>query len=101
MHFWSRSAKFSVGLAIALGCALAQGPARAEVKLVAVGRIPGTASDRSGLTDRLADGTPHNRLGSHGSSIAYTGFGQRYVMASDRGPAEGTVPFRCRFHVID
>jgi hypothetical protein len=74
------------------------GPGRAEVRLLGAARIPGDATDKSELTDTLPDGTPHNRLGSHGSAIAYTGEGDEYLLLADRGPSNGTVPYRCRMH---
>jgi hypothetical protein len=75
--------------------------AKADVKLIAVGSVPGDATDRSGLTDVLSDGTPHNRLGGMGSAIAYTGAGNRYVMAPDRGPGDGTPKYKLRYHVME
>jgi hypothetical protein len=59
------------------------------------------ATDKSGLTDLLSDGTPHNQFGSAGSGIAYTGEANRYILVADRGPADGTVNYHCRMHVID
>jgi hypothetical protein len=86
----------------ALALALALSPAApAKVVLLATGTIPGDATDLSGLTDTLPDGTPHNRLGAMGSGIAYTGDGNRYVMIADRGPKDGAVPYLCRFHNFD
>jgi hypothetical protein len=76
-------------------------PAAAKVVLIGRGSIPGTATDNSGLTDVLPDGTPHNRLGAIGSGIAYTGHGNRYVLIADRGPHDGAVAYYCRFHVFD
>jgi hypothetical protein len=73
----------------------------AEIKLVARGAIPADAVDKSGLTGALEDGTPHNRLGSCGSAIAYTGSGNRYVLMADRGPKDGTTSYQCRFHLFD
>ncbi len=90
----------SLTSALLLNVALAA-PAVADIKLVGTTAIPGTAIDRSGLTDVLKDGTPHNRLGSFGSGIAYTGVGNRYVMVADRGPADGTIPYWCRMQVFD
>jgi hypothetical protein len=37
--------------------------AQSAPKLIGTGCIPGTATDLSGLTDTLEDGSPHNRLG--------------------------------------
>jgi hypothetical protein len=89
-------------LILALALALAIAPhAPAKIVLLATGTIPGDSTDLSGLKDNLPDGTPHNRLGAMGSGIAWTGDGNRYVMIADRGPKDGAVPFRCRFHVFD
>jgi hypothetical protein len=76
-------------------------PVQAEIKLLAKGAIPADATDKSGLTGALEDGTPHNRLGSCGSAIAYTGKGNRFVLLADRGPKDGTTSFQCRFHFFD
>jgi len=73
----------------------------AEIDLVGVGTIPGDQSDLSGLTGKQSDGTPNNRLGGHGSAIAYTGNGNAYILASDRGPIDGGTDCLCRFHTID
>ncbi len=73
----------------------------AEIELIGKVSIPGTARDRSGLKDTLKDGTPHNRLGSFGSAIAYTGVGNRYLLVSDRGPGDGARRWFCRFHTFE
>jgi hypothetical protein len=87
---------------LALVLALAAAPAApAKIVLLAQGTIPGDATDLSGLKDTLSDGTPHNRLGAMGSGIAWTGDGNRYLMIADRGPKDGAVPYRCRFHTFD
>ncbi|MFO0801062.1 MAG: esterase-like activity of phytase family protein [Gemmataceae bacterium] len=84
-------------------CALMStcGYARADVALLGVGTIPGTASDRSGLGGKASDGTPHDRLGGLGSAIAYGGRGTEYVLVSDRGPKDGASDFACRYHRMD
>jgi hypothetical protein len=84
-------------LLCALGSALV-GSARADVTLIGVATVPGDASDLSGLTGKASDGTPNDRLGGHGSAIAYTGTGEEYVLASDRGPKDGASDFACRVH---
>jgi hypothetical protein len=89
-----------VTCALAVALALAQS-APAKVVLLATGTVRGDATDLSGLTDKLSDGTPHNQLGAMGSGIAWTGDANRYVMIADRGPKDGAVPFRCRFHTFD
>jgi hypothetical protein len=74
---------------------------RADVTLLGVASIPGDAVDKSALPDILEDGTPHNRLGSVGSGIAYTGTGDRYLLLADRGPKDGAVKYHCRFHLVE
>jgi hypothetical protein len=74
--------------------------ARAEVRLIAVGNVPGRAVDASGLNDTLADGTPHNRLGGFGSAVAHIR-GNRYLFLPDRGPKDGAATYQCRFHIAD
>lgn len=68
----------------------------ADAKLIGIGEISGSATDTSGLTDILEDGTPHNRMGGFGSSIDYSGRGHTYLLAPDRGPADGKTTFRDR-----
>jgi hypothetical protein len=74
-----------------------RGPSRG-IELVGKFSIAADASDRSGLTGKLENGLPENRIGSFGSAIAWTGDGDRYVAIADRGPADGTVSFKNRFH---
>jgi hypothetical protein len=92
----SRACKAAVWLAAWTAVATA----RAEVTLVGQGAIPGDRTDLSGLKDKLSDGTPHNRLGSMGSSIAYTGKGNTFILVADRGPKDGTTAYRCRFQTM-
>lgn len=73
---------------------------RAEIKLLAVAKIPGADIDKSNLTDKLEEGTPHNRLGGFGSAIAHLE-GNRYVLLPDRGPKDGASRFQCRFQIAD
>jgi hypothetical protein len=75
-------------------------PAPAEIVLVGRTSIPGTATDLSGLTNPLYDGTPHNRLGAMGSGIAWTGDGPHYLMLTDRGVGDGTTDYFCRMHLV-
>jgi hypothetical protein len=75
---------------------------RAEITYLGQASLPGTARDRSGLKGTDRDGkTPLDRLGGLGSAIAYTGKGNRYVLASDRGPKDGDSIFPCRLHEMD
>jgi len=72
-----------------------------DIDLIGVGSISGTATDNSGLLGNLEDGTPHNRLGGFGSALAYTGFGNRYVAAPDRGPSDGMTSYLDRYYTFD
>lgn len=71
-----------------------------EVTYIGQATWPGTARDRSGLKDKLEDGSEHDRLGGLGSGIAWSGTGDRYFMISDRGAGDGAVNYRCRFHEV-
>ena len=70
------------------------------VELLGVAELPGTAVDRSGLQNRLEDGSPHNRLGGL-SAIEYTGANDLYYALPDRGPKDGTVRYHCRFQLME
>ncbi len=72
--------------------------ASADVALVGVGTLPGDTKDLSGLKGKAKDGTPNDTLGGHGSAIASTGTPGEYILASDRGPKDGTVGFLARMH---
>lgn len=72
-----------------------------EISLVGTALIAGDASDLSGVSGVLADGTPKNRLGGFGSAIAYTGENGRYLAVVDRGPKDGATAFACRFHEFE
>ena len=70
-----------------------------EIKLIGTARLPGDATDQSGLTDVLAGGIPHNRLGGI-SAIEFTGKDDKYLLLPDRGPGDGATAYRCRFHEL-
>ena len=72
-----------------------------EVVLLGRTSISATATDLSGETDPQENGTPQNRLGGHGSAIAWTGVGNRYVMLPDRGPDDGANSYRCRIQIVE
>jgi len=74
-------------------------PANGEIRLVGTARLPGDSTDLSKLTDELPGGIPHNRLGGI-SGIEFTGKEDRYLLLSDRGPADGAMAYRCRFHEL-
>jgi hypothetical protein len=70
------------------------------IELIGQVQIPGTARDRSGLTDIIADKTPHDLLGSFGSSFDYTGKDDLYIAFNDRGPFDGASSFKDRYQLI-
>lgn len=74
---------------------------QAEIKLIGTATISGDALDLSGLKGTFKDGTPVNRLGGLGSAIAYTGQGNLYILASDRGPLDGATDYPCRVHLLE
>ncbi len=92
----SRLAACLLGVSLSLFA----GSARGEIKLLGSARLPGESIDRSGLTDQLAGGIPHNRLGGI-SAIDYTGKGTEYLLLPDRGPGDGTTAYSCRVHWLN
>jgi hypothetical protein len=81
-----------------LALCLSAEPVNAGVVLLGDGLVPGNATDFSGLTGNYAGNPafPKDRLGAYGSAIAYTGHDNLYVMANDRGYADGTVDYNDR-----
>ena len=69
--------------AVAGLCALPA--AHAQISLIAQGSISGFASDLSGLTGTLENGTAANLLGGLGSGLAWAG-GSTFLALPDRGP---------------
>ena len=84
-------------LAIGFGLTVNAGEPRFLGKVT----VSGVATDLSNQAGSLEGGSPANRLGSHGSGIAWLGTGTGYAMIPDRGPADGTTSYRCRFHLFD
>lgn len=70
-------------------------PTEPPVKFIGSVRIPPDAVDASGLTETIAGGIPHNRLGGIGSAIEWIG-GDEYILLPDRGPIDGASPYRTR-----
>lgn len=77
------------------------GTAQPEAELIARCEVSSQASDLSGLDNLVGDNIPHDRFGGWGSAIAWTGKGNRYIVASDRGPGDGASAFRCRVHLVE
>lgn len=89
-------------LFIALAFSLANAaPAQSRWEYLGAGSLPGNLRDRSGLKGRDKLGVPSDRLGGMGSAIDYTGSGDTYILASDRGPGDGASDFRCRIHRME
>ena len=82
----------SILLAIPPQAAVAQ----YAVELIGKASISGQALDLSKASNPLAEGVPHNLLGGF-SAVEYWGDHQ-CVLLSDRGPLDGAVDYRCRFH---
>ena len=95
--FCRRSRNWLAACGLILNLGLFCLPAQGEIKLLGTANLDGNATDQSGLTDVLAGGIPHNRLGGI-SAIEYTGKDDLYLLISDRGPADGATDYRCRFH---
>jgi hypothetical protein len=98
--------------ATALLALLAGGELQASVAYLGAAAIDGTGSDQSGLTGKLQDGIfDRNTLNGFTSAIAYTGFGNRYLLLPDRGPnafpypdssaVDDTQDWENRFQVFD
>lgn len=83
-----------------VGMVFAVAVARADIELIAVGAIPGTARDLSGMTEMITPDCPHDRLGAFGSAIDYTGKDDLYWAVADRGPLDGASGYRCRMHLM-
>lgn len=89
--------RYLLGVAVVSG--LVCGPCAASVTLLGRAEFPLTASDFSGLSDKVA-GVPHNRLGGIGSGIAYSGRDDVYFCIADRGPQDGAANYFCRFQTV-
>lgn len=74
---------------------------RAEPDFLGRGALSGSLSDLSNLKGKDASGVPADRLGGMGSAIDYTGQGNTYILASDRGPGDGASDYRCRVHRME
>lgn len=102
------SQRFSLApLALAMA-ALASSAAQAQLTLIARGSIAGTATDASGLTSALENGTAANLLGGLGSGLAWAG-GNTFLALPDRGPnatawnavLDNTTSYTARFSTLE
>ncbi len=90
----------SIALGVGLVAQSTFGDEPGKIELIGKVAIPGTATDRSGLTDILSDGTPSNRLGGP-SGLAWTGDDMEFLWVTDRGPLDGATSHTPRYHVAD
>jgi|JI9StandDraft_1071089.scaffolds.fasta_scaffold00023_33 hypothetical protein len=73
--------------------------AHAEIRLIARLKTSGTSSDKSGLKEKLEDGTSLSQLGGW-SAIAASDVADEYWLLPDRGPKDGAVSYPTRVHKI-
>ena len=93
-------------LALALG-AICSFPA-AAIDLIAIGQLPGSGSDYSGLSGTLENGARGDLLGGLGSGLAWAG-GSTFLALPDRGPnavawqasIDNTTSYVPRFHTLN
>ncbi|HMO16172.1 MAG TPA: esterase-like activity of phytase family protein [Pirellulaceae bacterium] len=71
----------------------------ADAKLIAIGKVPGTLRDLSGLNQQRSDGAAVDQFGGF-SGIEWAG-GNRYLVVPDRGFDIESDSYWCRFHEID
>lgn len=91
-------------LAASILAALVAAPCavHADIALVGIGSIPGTARDQSGLSGLLEDGvTPGDLVGGLGSAVAYSGRRNVYYATPDRGPADGATTYKDRLYALE
>ena len=80
----------------------------AAIDLIAIGKLPGTGSDYSGLSGTLENGTRGDLLGGIGSGLAWAG-GSTFLALPDRGPnavawnasIDNTTSYVPRFHTLN
>jgi hypothetical protein len=70
------------------------------IDLIGTASLPATARDQSNLSELLAGEFPHDRLGSFGSGIDYTGKDDVYIACADRGPLDGATRWRPRVQTL-
>ena len=73
----------------------------ADIELIGVGKIPGTALDGLDASPAiLEDNTPQNIAGGFGSALTYTGIDNLYLATPDRGPASGATSYLDRYYLL-
>lgn len=92
-------------LALTLGALAAQ--SALAVDLIAIGKLPGTGADYSGLSATLENGARGDLFGGVGSALAWAG-GHIFLALPDRGPnaqaweaaVDNTTSYVPRFHTM-
>ena len=70
--------------------------------LYGVGAVPSSTRDGLAVSPLvLEDKASNNAVGGIGSAIAYTGVGNEFLMAPDRGPNAGDDSYTERYYVVD
>jgi len=96
----------SLAAALALGSIVST--SAAAIDLIAIGKLPGTGADYSGLSGTLENGTRGDLLGGIGSGLAWAG-GSTFLALPDRGPnavawnasIDNTTSYVPRFHTLN
>lgn len=73
--------------------------ASAEIRLIGKVKTSGLSTDKSGLKDKLEDGTSLSQLGGW-SAIAATESPEIFWILPDRGPKDGAVSYPTRVHKV-
>ena len=96
----------ALGAMLALGAVVST--SASAVDLIAIGKLPGTASDYSGQSQLLENGVRADLLGGLGSGLAWAG-GSTFLALPDRGPnavawndsVDNTTSYIPRFHTLN
>jgi hypothetical protein len=95
-------------LAAALAAGVFISTSACAIDLIAIGKLPGTNADYSGLSGALENGVSGDLLGGLGSGLAWAG-GSTFLALPDRGPnalawdasVDNTTSYVPRFHTLD
>ena len=100
---WLGRSLVSVLLVLLIAVPIVHGQQRAEsqpdIELLGVAKVGGDQRDRSGLTEDVGEGLPHNLFGGI-SAMDYLGHDNLFIALPDRGPKDGAVDWICRMHRI-
>ena len=98
----------TVSLAAVLALGSIASTSAAAIELIAIGKLPGTGTDYSGLSSTLENGARADLLGGMGSGLAWAG-GSTFLALPDRGPnavawntsIDNTTSYVPRFHTLN